>query len=42
MEFNCSYMGISRITCNKRVRKEPYRIGKINEDRTNDEKAKFI
>ena len=31
MEFNSSYMGISRITCNKRVCEKSHRIGEWNE-----------
>jgi len=33
MEFNYNYMGISRLTCNKRVCEKSHRIGELN-DRT--------
>jgi len=33
MEFNCNYMGVSRLTCNKRVCEKSHRIGELN-DRT--------
>ena len=39
MEFNSSYMGISRFTCNKRVCEKSLRIGEWNENWTINEKA---